>query len=310
MINVKSDDTESDLYVAYASEDRSEVSSMIAELRRLGLRVWFDQHALVVGESLRAQMDRGLARSSFGVVVLSPAFFAKNWTSQELDGMLALEQAGEPRVLPVWHGVGQADVVAYSAMLAGRKAAVSSGLLEDVAAQLAESIFVLYVRRGNPAAIVRAQTSTLPWKGVEFFDRSLRQLNEHWFDTTPRQPAFGEPMNLPMAGMLGAKLDGRRVSVIGHQVELQHFAESGSDDEWVFQLTSIEDVNVLAYVRHRLPGSEPPPSAPNGFLTCATGYVIARGPMRTYFPDGTEAGGRNCVYVMADHVFHVPPVKI
>ena len=44
---------------------------------RLGLRVWYDTTARTLGDSLRGKINEGLARSDYGVVVLSHAFFAK-----------------------------------------------------------------------------------------------------------------------------------------------------------------------------------------------------------------------------------------
>ena len=54
-----------------------------------GIAVWYDEFQLKVGDSLRQSMDRGLAASRFGVVVLSGSFFAKNWPQYELNGMVA-----------------------------------------------------------------------------------------------------------------------------------------------------------------------------------------------------------------------------
>ena len=119
VINVKGHAEPYDVYIAYASEDAESVTGLVAALRASGLRVWFDQTALIVGESLRAQMDRGLNQSTFGILVLSNHFFSKKWPQQELDGMLALEISGEPRVLPVWLNVSYAEVSVFSPMLAG-----------------------------------------------------------------------------------------------------------------------------------------------------------------------------------------------
>jgi hypothetical protein len=55
-------------------------------LTSLSVKVWYDEYSLKIGDRLRASIDRGLANCQFGVVVLSPAFFAKNWTEYELDG--------------------------------------------------------------------------------------------------------------------------------------------------------------------------------------------------------------------------------
>lgn len=90
------------------------------ELRRRGLAVWFDEFALLVGRSLMESIDRGRARSRFGIVVLSPAFFAKRWPRRELDGLVALEESGQQMVLPIWHNVTAEDVRKVSPSLAGR----------------------------------------------------------------------------------------------------------------------------------------------------------------------------------------------
>ena len=71
-----------DAFISHASEDKQAVVKPLArELARLGLQVWYDEFELKLGESLRQAIDRGLATSQFGIVVLSRAFFAKNWPS-------------------------------------------------------------------------------------------------------------------------------------------------------------------------------------------------------------------------------------
>jgi hypothetical protein len=55
-------------------------------LRQKGLRVWYDEFELRLGDSLRRKIDEGIARSVFGIVVLSPAFFAKKWTKSVVGG--------------------------------------------------------------------------------------------------------------------------------------------------------------------------------------------------------------------------------
>ncbi|WP_374312879.1 toll/interleukin-1 receptor domain-containing protein [Dongia sp.] len=42
-----------------------------------GLAVWYDEFELRTGDSLRRKIDGGIARSRFGVVVLSQAFFGR-----------------------------------------------------------------------------------------------------------------------------------------------------------------------------------------------------------------------------------------
>jgi hypothetical protein len=55
------------------------------------------------GRRHRQSIDSGLARSRFGIVILSEAFFAKHWPQRELDGLAAREVDGVKVILPVWH---------------------------------------------------------------------------------------------------------------------------------------------------------------------------------------------------------------
>ena len=115
------DPTEYDVFVSHASEDKDEIATPLAErLRDRGLHVWFDSFELQVGDSLRRKIDQGLARSTFGVVILSQHFFAKEWPLIELDGLSAKATASdEPRLLPIWHHISMEEVLAKSPTLAG-----------------------------------------------------------------------------------------------------------------------------------------------------------------------------------------------
>jgi len=76
------------------------------------VEVWYDEFNLKVGDSLRRSIDRGLANLRYGIVVLSTAFFAKNWSQYELDGLVTKENAsGEKVILPVWHKVSKDEVL-------------------------------------------------------------------------------------------------------------------------------------------------------------------------------------------------------
>ena len=91
---------ELDVFVYYASEDREAVvGPLAAMLSELGLRVWYDQMELRVGDSLRRKIDDGLTRCRFGVVILSESFFGKHYPESELNGLDQREQDGEKVIL-------------------------------------------------------------------------------------------------------------------------------------------------------------------------------------------------------------------
>lgn len=130
-----------DVFISHASEDKEEfVRPLAAELERSGLRVWYDETTLKVGDSLRSAIDEGLAHSRFGIVVLSESFFAKQWPQRELDGLVSKEVAGLNVILPVWHKVSLDEVRRYSLTLAGRVAAKSMDGLGTVVKQLRDAM--------------------------------------------------------------------------------------------------------------------------------------------------------------------------
>jgi len=122
-----------DVFISHALEDRDAVALPLAEeLRRRKMRVWFDRFALAVGDPLAEKIEEGLKKSRCGVVVLSHAFFAKEWPRRELDGLLSRGK----RILPVWHGLTGKDVKNYSLVLANRVAVSTDGGIEAVAAEI------------------------------------------------------------------------------------------------------------------------------------------------------------------------------
>ncbi len=129
-----------DAFISHATEDKEELVRPLAELlSRSGHAIWYDEFQLKVGDSLRRSIDRGLARSRFGIVVLSPSFFAKNWPQYELDGLTAKEMAGGKVILPLWHKVSKNEVLGYSPSLADKVAlSTSSFTIEELAAKLSE----------------------------------------------------------------------------------------------------------------------------------------------------------------------------
>ena len=130
-----------DLFICHASEDKDDFVRPLAQaLRGRGLRVWYDEFTLTIGDSLRRSIDRGLASSRFGVVVLSPSFFAKEWPQRELDGLVAKEIEGRKVILPVWHKLTRGDVFRYSPTLADKVAASSSEGIDIVVAKILEAI--------------------------------------------------------------------------------------------------------------------------------------------------------------------------
>jgi TIR domain len=129
-----------DVFISHASEDKDDVVRPLSELLRAkGFDVWYDEFQLRVGDSLRRSIDQGLAKSRFGIVVLSPAFFAKNWPQYELDGLVQREMQGSKVILPIWHKVTKTEVINYSPSLADKLALnTATATLDEIVSQISE----------------------------------------------------------------------------------------------------------------------------------------------------------------------------
>lgn len=147
-----------DLFISHASEDKAGfVRELVGLLRERGLRAWFDEAELQVGDSLVSSIDDGLQRSRFGVVILSQAFFEKQWTRAELDALANRELSGADGVvvLPIWLDVGRDEVASYSPLLANKLALRSNEGVQTVADKLERRV------RGASAPEPAAPTTRL-----------------------------------------------------------------------------------------------------------------------------------------------------
>lgn len=133
---------EYDVFISHASEDKEAVVRPLANaLVQHGLRVWYDEFELKIGDSLRRKIDKGLANSRFGIVVLSRDFIKKGWTNYELDGIISKAVSGEQIMLPIWHEITKQEIIAYSPSLADKVARnTSSYTIDEIANEIAALI--------------------------------------------------------------------------------------------------------------------------------------------------------------------------
>jgi len=131
-----------DVFISHASEDKERfVRPLAEELRARGFTVWYDEWELEVGDPLVERIDDGLAHSRFGVVVLSPAFFSKNWSRAELQAFAALEmRQTRSLLLPVWLDLGADEIASHTPLLLGRVALHAEDGVASVADKLAAKV--------------------------------------------------------------------------------------------------------------------------------------------------------------------------
>jgi predicted nucleotide-binding protein len=134
---------EHDVFLSHASEDKDAIARPLRDaLEERDVSVWFDEIKIKVGQSIRQRIEEGIARRRFGVVILSPNFFAKQWTRAELDGLFSRKMdSGENMILPVWHHVSKDEVMQHSPLLVGIAALNTATMtLEEIADSLADAV--------------------------------------------------------------------------------------------------------------------------------------------------------------------------
>jgi len=131
-----------DVFISHASEDKRVLVAPLAKiLEKFGVEVWYDEFTLRAGDSLRESIDKGLSRSTYGILVLSPAFVAKPWTTYELNGLIAGVIEGVQKIIPIWHEISKHEVYTFSPPLADRIALSSSAhSIEEIAIKIIEVI--------------------------------------------------------------------------------------------------------------------------------------------------------------------------
>ena len=128
-----------DVFISHASEDKDDFVRPLANaLIEQGLNVWYDEMTLKIGDSLRQKIDKGLANSRVGLVILSPSFIKKGWTNYELDGIVTRTVSGEQVLLPIWHNITKQQVVDFSPSLADKVArSTATHTIEEIAEEIA-----------------------------------------------------------------------------------------------------------------------------------------------------------------------------
>ncbi len=130
-----------DVFISHASEDKEAVAEPLSRaLMKAGVSVWYDRFSLRVGQSLMASIDLGLRNSKFGIVILSQAFFKKDWPQRELHALAQKQSLERTVILPIWHDVTLEEVRDHFLLIADVVALKWSDGIEAVVDRLLEVI--------------------------------------------------------------------------------------------------------------------------------------------------------------------------
>lgn len=122
-----------DVFISHASEDKDNFVRPLARLlHNAGVKVWYDEFELKMGDSLSDSINRGLQESRYGIIVFSKAFFEKEWANYELKSLLMRQMNSERVILPIWHNISKDFIREKSLYLLDIKALSSEMGLEEL----------------------------------------------------------------------------------------------------------------------------------------------------------------------------------
>lgn len=128
-----------DLFLCHAWDDRKGAAKELCDkLKSHGISVWFSENNLPLGSNMLREIDKGLAKSRAGVVLVTPAFLkrikAEGVADKELSALLAKD-----RLIPIVHNTTYDELRDVSPLLGSRSGLdTSEESMDDVAAKLAE----------------------------------------------------------------------------------------------------------------------------------------------------------------------------
>ncbi len=121
--------------------DRRDAATKLSDLLEAeGVSVWFSEKDIVLGQPFMREIDRGLARSRAGLVLVTPALLTRvnnrGVSDKELSELLARDQ-----LIPVVHGTTYDEVRKVSPLLGSRNGLnTSEDSMEVIATKIAELV--------------------------------------------------------------------------------------------------------------------------------------------------------------------------
>lgn len=130
-----------DLFLCHAWADRHGVATELHDLiESEGASVWFSPKDILLGQPFMREIDKGLAKSRAGLVLVTPAFLERvengGVSEIELSELLARNL-----LIPVVHGITWGEVRKVSPLLASRNGLdTAEDSMAEIAIKIAELV--------------------------------------------------------------------------------------------------------------------------------------------------------------------------
>jgi hypothetical protein len=146
-----------DVFLCHAWDDRAGAAKELHDrLETRGVSVWFSEKDVPLGTSLLREIDKGLAKSRVGIVLVTPNFLRRikgeSIADKELSALLAREQ-----LVPIVHGTTFEALRDESPLLGSRSGlSTAEDTMAEVASKLAD---LVHVRDASGADVTASRPS-------------------------------------------------------------------------------------------------------------------------------------------------------
>jgi hypothetical protein len=130
-----------DVFLCHAWDDRKGAAKELHDLlESRGVSVWFSEKDVALGTSLLREIDKGLAKSRVGIVLVTPALLSRirgeGIADKELSALLARDL-----LVPIVHGTTYDALREVSPLLGSRSGlSTAEDTMANVATKLAELV--------------------------------------------------------------------------------------------------------------------------------------------------------------------------
>ena len=130
-----------DVFLCHAWDDRKGTAKDLHDLLEArGVSVWFSEKDVLLGSSLLREIDKGLAKSRIGIVLVTPALISRlageGIVDKELSALLARDL-----LVPIVHNTTYEDLREVSPLLGSRSGlSTAEEPMTEIAAKLAELV--------------------------------------------------------------------------------------------------------------------------------------------------------------------------
>lgn len=130
-----------DVFLCHAWDDRKEAAKELHDLlESCNVTVWFSEKDVLLGTSLLREIDKGLAKSRVGIVLVTPSLLkrisAEGIAEKELSALLARDL-----LVPVVHNTTYEALRDVSPLLGSRSGlSTTEEPMADIAAKIAELV--------------------------------------------------------------------------------------------------------------------------------------------------------------------------